>query len=549
MLNFCAFFLSYFIVHSASAANWYLDSTATGAETGTSWSTAWRSTTSVIWGNAGVKAGDTLYISGGQTTKIYGAGLAIAASGTALSPITIRVGQESGHNGVAQLPAISIGTQRYIVINGSRSPTFTPPKGVAYIEQMKPNIGIRLVNLTGPAIYANGAGGENNTIRYVEIGPIGSLSNIGDLHGIKLLNFTSLANWLIEYTWIHDIQNDGINLNSVNTNPESWDALTVRWCIIERTGDDGIQSVRNGFTLTNSVLQDHFPGLYNGHPDQLQLSGRSSRYIKIINNIMRNKGNSLIIGEQYVDEGGFLGPMVIAGNLFYNTTDWTMKDIQAYGATFSAWRENTAGSANSATWRDLYVLNNTVYYQRTEPFKIGRASPSGGTSSVWNLTFTGSAVRNNLLIDNSYHADKPIVLGISGGIVSTDPPNGLYYDQSSFPMTHNIVAGPNTRVSWGGTIYSTGDALSAATGMPGNTSLRPLLAALPSYDFRLTGNDTVARNKGYNLSSIATQFPEFATDLWGNARGADGTWDIGAHEFTSSEPQEKPRTPGNLRVQ
>src|SRR6266496_2684466 len=53
------------------ATNWYVDNAATSANNGTSWANAWTSLSSVIWGSSGVKAGDTLYISGGSASKTY----------------------------------------------------------------------------------------------------------------------------------------------------------------------------------------------------------------------------------------------------------------------------------------------------------------------------------------------------------------------------------------------------------------------------------------------------------------------------------------------
>ena len=53
----------------AQAANWYVDNVATGANNGTSWAAAWKSFSAVVWGSSGVKAGDTLYISGGSSSR------------------------------------------------------------------------------------------------------------------------------------------------------------------------------------------------------------------------------------------------------------------------------------------------------------------------------------------------------------------------------------------------------------------------------------------------------------------------------------------------
>lgn len=88
---------------SASASSWYVDSQAGGTGNGSSWANAWKSLGAISWGN--VNAGDTIYISGGTSSKSYAGGLNISKSGTAAGYITIDSGanssQPSGHNGEA----------------------------------------------------------------------------------------------------------------------------------------------------------------------------------------------------------------------------------------------------------------------------------------------------------------------------------------------------------------------------------------------------------------------------------------------------------------
>jgi len=76
---------------------------------GTSWSNAWTNLSSVVWGASGVKAGDTLYISGGSTSKTYTNTLTVGASGTAASRISIRVWQDAGHNGIVKIDGSGYG--------------------------------------------------------------------------------------------------------------------------------------------------------------------------------------------------------------------------------------------------------------------------------------------------------------------------------------------------------------------------------------------------------------------------------------------------------
>lgn len=534
LTKFCGL-LTIFLVCDSYAANWYLDAAAGGSGNGTSWSNAWEDPSQVVWGANGVKAGDTLFISGGTDTKTYSSALVINASGVEGLPIRIRVGQDPGHNGAAILPGISYNSEQFIVVDGSRDPNFEKPKSVWNIEQIKTNLGIRLTRPDGLGVFVNGDGGMNNSFRWVEVGPIGTSENVGRIHGIRFLNLTSLYNWKIEYCWFHDIQNDAINHNATENNPEYFDALTIRWSLIERTGDDGIQTSSNGITIENCFLRDHWDGLYNGHPDQIQFAGASMRYFKIVNNVIRNKANSLIIAEHLVTENGQLGPMLIAGNIFYNTRDWVFKEIQAYGSTFNAWRPNNDVSVAKATWTGFYLLNNTFYYQRTIPFKVGRAKPDGSTRSVWELIIEDSAVRNNLMVDCRYNTDKDGAMIISGDGELGSGTNGVYYTTSDFPFTHNIITGPNKSAIYDDVIYS--DVASAGNS---NSSTMPSLISTNDYDLRLMESDTVALNKGASLSYLTNQFPELMVDLWGNPRGYDEAWDIGANEYSSGSSAPPP---------
>ncbi|MBN2214041.1 MAG: T9SS type A sorting domain-containing protein [Bacteroidales bacterium] len=81
----------------AHATSWYVDNTATGAGNGTSWADAWQSFADINWG--AVNPGDVIFISGGSAEKTYNEQLSVDASGSEGNPITIKVGQDAGHNG------------------------------------------------------------------------------------------------------------------------------------------------------------------------------------------------------------------------------------------------------------------------------------------------------------------------------------------------------------------------------------------------------------------------------------------------------------------
>ena len=79
-------------------ASYYVDNAANGTNNGTSWVNAWKSFKNINWSS--ISAGDTIYISGGSSSKLYYETLNIGSStGTNISPITITKGKEKEHNG------------------------------------------------------------------------------------------------------------------------------------------------------------------------------------------------------------------------------------------------------------------------------------------------------------------------------------------------------------------------------------------------------------------------------------------------------------------
>ena len=82
------------------ATAYYVDRDASGTtHDGRSWATAWTRFADIQWGSSGVGAGDTLFISGGTTSKSYYERLRVRASGTAAARLVITKGQTAGHNG------------------------------------------------------------------------------------------------------------------------------------------------------------------------------------------------------------------------------------------------------------------------------------------------------------------------------------------------------------------------------------------------------------------------------------------------------------------
>jgi hypothetical protein len=125
---------------AASAANHYVDKDAGGANNGTSWSNAWESFGSINWGSVG--AGDTIYISGGSSSKTYSETLYVGADGASGNPLVITPGTDPGHGGDVILDGlgslshgVDIDGDDYVVVRGLKLRNFTSGgKGAIHVS-------------------------------------------------------------------------------------------------------------------------------------------------------------------------------------------------------------------------------------------------------------------------------------------------------------------------------------------------------------------------------------------------------------------------------
>lgn len=539
------------MVLKTGAAIWYLDSAATGANNGTNWANAWVSPTNVVWGGSGVKAGDTLTIAGGYYTNN---GMAIGAGGNSSNWLRIEASREAGKNSKVVLKSISLGGFQWIWISGAKDTNVPFQYGGVILTNraaLTNNIGIQLTSpdqgSTYQGIYVNADSGANQRVEWVEFGPISSEvdTDSWDGYGIRFLNLTTNANFLVRGCWFHDIRNDNINLNDITgTPPSGYDATVVSSSWLQGGGDDGIQWVENGLSVVDNYFDGHLFGFFHGHPDHLQYSGSASRFQKVVNNVFNGNANSIIKGEHMLTEGGSYGDFIIAGNWFYEQANFPTNYDFGEPITLAGWRPNNSTNVIQAYQSNVYVLNNTFYHLPAGsgiPFALNRAVPGADTNtqatkSAWKIDAANGWFVNNLGVDNRYNSAGTswswAGSGAGGGPSDT---NGIYYSSNQVRWVNNILSGGSSsrQFTYGGVTYTNGEAL----GM-GNVSTIPSLISTNSRDLRLATNDTVAVGTGYNwasLDSLTNNHPELARDLFGNPRfRSGGVVDIGGSSLTSS---------------
>jgi hypothetical protein len=153
----------------------------------------------------------------------------------------------------------------------------------------------------------------------------------------------------------------------------------------------------------------------------------------------------------------------------------------------------------------------------------GRAPPLDLNSIGPNITIV-----NNTFVRGD-HADIRVVFNgqVTGGTIK----NNVSYDGDGGNGQWSLGTAPFTRdYNWFSfaNAYTAGEPNSIVIG---NTNTVPFLDIdARDYHIPTTISSTMPRNKGTALDVVYSLDPD------GNTRGADGTWDMGAYEFTAEDP-------------
>ena len=509
---------------TANAATYYLDSAASGANDGSSWTDAfetWDDAEAHSW-----SSGDVLLVSGGSTTKTY----SITDGDNELpSNVTMRIGQTSGHDGIAVFD-----------FNETSS---------------GPQFGFKLNN--GFTLDGEVAGDGEKHFLFANL--INYTTNTGKTHG-RMFGYNDgadLDSVVMDYfvisnasTGIYFINaGSGINIGNFEMKQIRGDAGITAFGGVE-TWDNIVFHDFSIECIKSSARPSGASGSWGG-PDHLQLgSGTTVRDYTMT--IVRNQ--SLYTSTQHMDNHQIQGGQIKMYNF----------DITDTGdAVF------TAGGALTSAIRDIHIYNGVV--RRTQGTSLTTypevlrvyghsATPIDSMNRVWfqNVTVIDfdfyTAIRfdrtettttiddiriENCLFYNSgaSSSQRLIYIALNGG-ATFDPAdwefnNNVYY--------HPTQTGDLFRIQ--GTNYTRAEFVATfdANGQTGQPTFESYSEGDSGNTGKIDSGDTVAIDNGATLSSY------FTTDFENETRS--GSWDIGADEYVSGGSDVTPPVIGNVDVE
>jgi hypothetical protein len=475
-------FLSYFSL----GANWYVDKGAAGTNAGTSWTNAWTAFSSIVWGTscpeAKVCPGDTVFISGGTTSKTYTATedgmLTVGASGTAGSPITIRTGQDSGHTGQVIFDGdgqyntlIHTNGKSYITIDGSYN-------GTRNWRITNGKIGVPGGNYYDLiSFYSGSSSGAKVILKYLQIDTGSNGIYIRDCDGFELDNL-----------YIYGIHHD--HLIAAEGSTGALGNNKIHHCDLRSRYD----------TSNESAGPDAIRGTYS---------------LDIYNNIFSVEGDYSTIGGQHADmiqtdlhrnrifNNRFNG--AAAAVMMFNFTPTALEDFWFYNnvVIHSGWNGLDLGSdAGTTSITRFYILNNTFVDMTVRGIR-------GFNITNTSATITDFMVANNIMYNSGSGGMETFLI-----IATAEQCAAMTFD-------NNLV---NAGAHGYTTFQCNYSNVTQAHGQTGAPSFVAYTEYSMTSDLRLAAGDTAARGHGANLSAF------FTTDILGTTRSV---WDIGAYEYTT----------------
>lgn len=474
------------------AGSWYVDPAIQQNGNGTSWAAAWNSVNAINW--PAVKPGDTIYLSGGATSQTYTTPLNIGATGSKGLPITIKAGQDAGHNGTVifeggggSSPMINLGNHPYITLDGGYN-------GGRHIVVQNNSL-----DSDDALVWGSGDGGGSFLNGIV----ITSLEVKNSGSGIKV-NYP--AGIEISQNYVHNIACEvGIAVNgSVDFQPG------VLWGLGAAIHDNTVQ--------VNNQQQNQGFG-----PDAIQGTSGVDVYNNTITGALGSNNCS-----QHQDGFQFAGTYHrVYNNFFYclgnseSEGDWTSKFDHSAGHYW--FYNNVAGEcaaqSNSHGFESqidggtgVTLLTDVRFYNNTWTDLTGYVAVRIlGTSGI---AVTAVEIKNNIIYN-------------TGSIAQIDP--GNYTCGTGVVIANNNISngahGGNGAVLCNGTAYTPTGTLTSA----------PVFKSYTEYsannDLHLQPTFTALAGKGLSLAAVSNLF---STDKDGVSRLPPNAWGMGAYQSSGS---------------
>lgn len=500
---------------AALAASWYVDNAVTTPGSGLSWTTAFRTFASIPW--SAVRAGDTIYVSGGPDggSKVYEESWSVGASGTASSPILIAIdASNSAHNGTAIFDYDALGdnaTRNGISISNRAYVTFT---GNVRGQNRLAIRNLRNIIDRTSATCLGGYGNTSIVIDHVDFtncnngvrlwsGSPGTGSEVKNSNFRQIRGDVAIMLDMGGAAWdLHRIHDNFIELLNNSAVPAGGSGAYV--------GPDGVQT-GNGVSFFNNTVRVSKTGVYtsNQHTDDIQFG--MARYLKIYNNEFINVGDSVI------DLGTWGSNINISDLWIFNNVFRIETKIDPYPQYIRLY----ANPGNIASLSNIKILNN-LFIDGESGWPVIDFNSYGG-----NPTASGIEIKNNIFYNTS-GIKISASSAFSSGSYSFG--NNVYYPSAGTSMDFNGVS--RGAASW------------QASMEPSAKLLPPVFVSYKANgtanNLRLSSSDTVARDSGLTLREY------FAFDKDGISRPQASAWDIGPYEYSSSAPLVHP--PTNLQV-
>ncbi len=537
---FCLLLLVQLAATTAPGADWFLDPAATGANNGSSWSAAWKNPTNVNWNS--VNPGDTVYVSGGTTSQVYTNWLTIGKNGTPGNYITLKIGQDPGHNGKAIFDGCAVGmssTAQWNAIDGGRSSSFVTPtnheqviKGSTAITN---NIGFVCRNIIGTNdnefspcwLYFS----QPNNLRVSWVEATGFTNRVKFDDGQIIagnINGGNCTNIVFQYLYVHD--NGGCQVVWGGQQATSFDNVVFQYIFMDWNVEDYFR-ISGGFSIHDSVI-----GRTDGASDHTDLFQITGNYFKIYNNDIRESENSIFRIQNLAGAPTYTNVM---HDVWFFNNIFSEKEGRGAGGT---WDEpgcivnfDPLHPAGLQVYSNIIIANNLWYNTVTNHIFMPGATPDGlpinstiywskgGATVVTNAYITNCLFVNNLFIDRQKGVNMAAstkLIGAEGYWPYRNDAHGLLFD-------YNVMANTNTYIS-NARRLSYMDVTADLEVHPfkmSNKTNYPVFVAPYSDNYELQATTPAGINDGYNMSAY------FNFDGLNRPRNVGGAWDRGPLEY------------------